>query len=88
MRKYIVESYFCIQVRRKIMQLWGICIIIEIVPLLTRFYEDVLHLNGDGDEVYAAFNIGGSGIAIYSKKAVVEEMSSAFSKFWVLGILQ
>lgn len=67
------------------MKFSDICIITENVPLLTRFYEYVLQLNADGDEVHAALNIGGAGISIYSKKAAVEEMAFDFSKFWGSG---
>ena len=70
------------------MRFSDICIITENVPLLTRFYEDVLEVNADGDAVHTALNIGDARIAIYSKKAAAEEMSFDFSKFQlhILGV--
>jgi len=67
------------------MKLSNICIITENVPLLTRFYENVLQVKADGDEIHAAIVIGGEGIAIYSKKAAESDMLFDFSEHWGSG---
>lgn len=67
------------------MKLSDICIITENVPLLTRFYENVLQVKADGDEIHASLVIGGEGIAIYSKKAAENDMLFDFSKYWGSG---
>jgi predicted enzyme related to lactoylglutathione lyase len=67
------------------MKFSDICIITEDVPLLTRFYENVLQVKADGGEIHASLVIGGEGIAIYSKKAAESDMLFDFSKHWGSG---
>lgn len=67
------------------MKLSDICIITENVPLLTRFYENVLQVKADGDGIHASLVIGKKGIAIYSKKAAENDLKFDFSKYWGSG---
>src|SRR5690554_6889623 len=67
------------------MKLSDICIITENVPFLTRFYENILDVKADGNEVHASFVLGEEGIAIYSKKAAENDMHFDFSKYWGAG---
>ena len=67
------------------MKLSDIFIITEDVPLLTRFYENVLQVKAEGNEIHAFIAIGGEGIAIYSKKAAENDMRFDFSKHWGSG---
>jgi catechol 2,3-dioxygenase-like lactoylglutathione lyase family enzyme len=60
-------------------------IITEDVPLLTRFYEKVLQVKADGDEIHMMFVIGAEGLAIYSKTAAEKDMAFDFSTHWGAG---
>jgi predicted enzyme related to lactoylglutathione lyase len=67
------------------MKLSDICIITNNVKLLANFYEKVLELKSEGDEVHSSIAIGNEGIAIYSKDAAEKDMSFDFSKYWGSG---
>ncbi len=56
------------------MKLTGICLVTESVPALARFYAEILGCKADGDDTHTEFNIGGMGMAIFSRKGT-EEMA-------------
>ena len=67
------------------MKLSDICLITEDAPRLIRFYEKVLQVQADGDEIHASFTVAGADIVIYSKKAAESQMRFDFSKYWGSG---
>lgn len=48
------------------MKLSDICIVTKNVKLLADFYEKVLELQSEGDEVHSSITIGNEGIAMIS----------------------
>lgn len=59
----------------------SICLITEDVPKLTEFYQKVLQIKTDINDVHVEIIVEGGGITIYSKSAAEKDMGFDFSKY-------
>ena len=66
------------------MRFSDVCLLTENVPALARFYETVLQVKADGDDVHVSFELDGAGLAIYAKAAAKSDMGFSFPK-WGAG---
>ncbi|HWT26333.1 MAG TPA: VOC family protein [Mobilitalea sp.] len=56
----------------------GICLVTDNVPALVMFYEELLNMKAQGDEIHSEFVLEGGSFAIYSRQAAKEDMSLNF----------
>ncbi len=60
------------------MRFTGVALITRDVPALVRFYEAVLQVTAEGDDVHAELRVEGAGLAIYSQAAAEGDMGFDF----------
>ena len=65
--------------------LFGICLITEDVRRLVSFYEAVLGVKGEGDDIHMELHTDGCGMAIYAREAAERDMGFDFSAHWGTG---
>lgn len=66
----------------------GICIITEDVRRLAEFYEKVLQIKTDINDIHVDIPLNGGGITIYSKSAAQKDMGFDFSKYSGTGMIK
>jgi len=65
--------------------LFGICLITEDVPRLAAFYQAILQVGGEGDDIHMELRTDGCGMAIYAREAAERDMGFDFSAHWGTG---
>ncbi len=66
----------------------GICIITENPRRLAEFYEQVLQIKVDKNDVHIDIPLDGGGITLYGKSAAENDMGFDFSKYHGTGMIK
>jgi len=64
----------------------GICLITENVLKLTEFYEKVLCVTSDKNDVHVDVVLDGGGLTLYSKSSAMEDMGFNFDEYSGTGM--
>jgi predicted enzyme related to lactoylglutathione lyase len=64
----------------------GVCFITEDVAKLAEFYEKVLQIKADINDVHVQIPLDGGVITLYSRKAAEKDMGFDFSKYHGTGL--
>ena len=66
----------------------NICLITDDVRKLTEFYEKILKIKTDINDVHVDMKLEGGSIIIYSKSAAEKDMGFNFSKYYGTGMVK
>lgn len=64
----------------------GICLITDDVKKLSEFYQEVLQVKVETNDIHVDIVLDGGGITIYSKAAAEKDMGFDFSKYYGTGL--
>jgi len=64
----------------------GICLITEDVRKIATFYEKILQVETDINDIHVVITVDGGGITLYSKTASIDDMGFKYDKYCGTGM--